>query len=149
MKKNRHDAILSIIETQDISTQEELMKILLDMGFKATQATVSRDIKALKLVKTPVASGQYKYAVVGSETEDNSEKYTSILRHSIIKVDYAVNMTVIKCYSGMAQATCTAVDAMYDGEIVGTIAGDDTVFILCRTEDAAVGLMNAIQKIIK
>ncbi|MCM1544604.1 MAG: arginine repressor [Ruminococcus sp.] len=137
MKKNRHDAILALIEKEDISTQEELMLKLNEMGYKVTQATVSRDIKSLKLVKSPVADGQYKYSYVKSDNIDFSDKYFSILSHSIVHVDYALNTTVVKCYSGMAQAACAAIDTLASEKIVGTLAGEDTIFVLCRNEEAA------------
>ena len=149
MKKNRHEAILSLISQQDIGTQEELMQKLNDLGYKVTQATVSRDIKYLKLIKTPVASGQYKYSYVNSENEDFSGKYYSILSHSVTSVDYAGNMAVVKCYSGMANAACAAMDSLDIDNIVGTLAGDDTIFVLCRDETSAGNFKNYIEKISK
>lgn len=137
MKKNRHDAILALIEQENISTQEELMSKLNMMGYKVTQATVSRDIKALKLVKTPVPGGQYKYSAVKNKNDDFSDKYHSILAHSVTSVDYAGNIAVVKCYSGMAQAAAAALDNLVSENIVGTLAGDDTVFVLCRSESCA------------
>ncbi|MCM1363549.1 MAG: arginine repressor [Faecalibacterium sp.] len=146
MKKNRHDAILALIEKEDIATQEELMLKLNEMGYKVTQATVSRDIKSLKLVKSPVADGQYKYSYVKNDNIDFSSKYFSILSHSVVHVDYAINTVVIKCYAGMAQAACAAVDSMAAEKIVGTLAGDDTIFVLCRTEQAAAEFSAWIKK---
>lgn len=148
MKKNRHDAILSLIEKENIGTQEELMLKLNSMGYKVTQATVSRDIKYLKLVKTPLSGGQYKYSYVSHETDDNSEKYYSILSHSVTSVDYAGNMAVVKCYSGMAQAACASVDNLLSDQIVGTLGGDDTIFVLCRSESAAAQFKSKIERII-
>lgn len=149
MKKNRHEAILSLIAKQDIGTQEELMQKLNDLGYKVTQATVSRDIKYLKLIKTPVASGQYKYSYVNSETEDFSGKYYSILSHSVTSVDYAGNMAVVKCYAGMANAACAAMDNLDIDNIVGTLAGDDTIFVLCRDEASAESFKTYIEKVSK
>ncbi len=149
MKKNRHEAILSLISREDIGTQEELMQKLNDLGYKVTQATVSRDIKSLKLIKTPVSSGQYKYSYVNSETEDFSGKYYSILSHSVTSVDYAGNMAVVKCYAGMANAACAAMDNLEIENIVGTLAGDDTIFVLCRNEESAQEFKNHIEKISK
>lgn len=148
MKKNRHDAILALIEKEDIGTQEELMLKLNEMGYKVTQATVSRDIKFLKLVKTPAKSGQYKYTYVKSETENISDKYHSILSHSVTGVDYAMNTVVIKCYSGMANAAAAALDNLVSDKIVGTLAGDDTIFVLCRTEEAAASFKTIVEKLI-
>lgn len=147
MKKNRHEAILSLISQRDIGTQEELMQKLNDMGYKVTQATVSRDIKYLKLIKTPVASGQYKYSYVNNDSEDFSGKYYSILSHSVTAVDYAGNMAVIKCYAGMANAACAAMDSLEIENVVGTLAGDDTIFVLCRNEESAAYLKQYIEKI--
>ncbi len=137
MKKNRHEAILALIDKEDISTQEELMIKLNEMGYKVTQATVSRDIKSLKLVKSPASGGQYKYSYAKNENTDFTDKYYSILSHSVTKIDYAGNTAVVKCYSGMAQAACAAVDNLVSDKIVGTLAGDDTFFVLCRTEQDA------------
>lgn len=147
MKKNRHEAILSLIAQQDIGTQEELMQKLNDLGYKVTQATVSRDIKYLKLIKTPVSSGQYKYSYVNNESEDFSGKYYSILSHSVTSVDYAGNMAVVKCYAGMANAACAAMDNLEIENIVGTLAGDDTIFVLCRDEKSAGEFKDYIEKI--
>ena len=110
MKKNRHDAILNLISKYAIGTQEELMLKLNELGYKVTQATVSRDIKALKLIKTPVVGGQYKYSSVKNENDDISGKYYSILSNSVTDVKYAGNTAVVKCYAGMAQAACAALD---------------------------------------
>lgn len=149
MKKNRHEAILSLIAQKDIGTQEELMQKLNDLGYKVTQATVSRDIKYLKLIKTPVASGQYKYSYVNNEAEDFSGKYYSILSHSVTSVDYAGNMAVVKCYAGMANAACAAMDNLEIDNIVGTLAGDDTIFVLCRDEQSAGIFKDYIEKVVK
>lgn len=137
MKKNRHETILSLIENVDIGTQEELMIKLNEMGYKVTQATVSRDIKELKLVKSPIAGGLYKYSAVKNETEDFSFKYKSILSHSVTSVDSAGNMVAVKCYSGMAAAAAAALDNLMSEKVVGTLAGDDTVFVLCKDEASA------------
>lgn len=147
MKKNRHEAILGLITQQDIGTQEELMQKLNDMGYKVTQATVSRDIKSLKLIKTPISSGQYKYSYVNSDSEDFFGKYYSILSHSVTSVDFAGNMAVIKCYAGMANAACAAIDNLEIEKVVGTLAGDDTIFVLCRDEQGAAELKKHIEKI--
>ncbi len=148
MKKNRHEAILSLISRYDIGTQEELMQKLNEQGYKVTQATVSRDIKFLKLIKTPVAGGQYKYSYVSGETEDFSGKYFSILSHSVTSVDYAGNMAVVKCFAGMANAACAAVDSLVLDKVVGTLAGDDTIFVLCRDEESAQSFKNYVERII-
>ncbi|MBQ7596977.1 MAG: arginine repressor [Clostridia bacterium] len=137
MKKNRQEAILSLIESENVSTQEELMRALNALGYSVTQATVSRDIKALKLVKVPLSQGKYRYAPAKSETHEASDKFHAILKNSGRSVDFAGNMVVVKCFSGMANAACAAVDALIEERIVGTLAGDDTFFVLCRDETAA------------
>ena len=146
MKKNsRQEAILQLIEQETIGTQEELMQRLASLGYSVTQATVSRDIKALKLVKSPVADGQYRYAAVRQEMQDISGKYYSILTHAILHADHAGNMVAIKCYSGMANAACAAVDHMNSERIVGTLAGDDTIFVLCRDQANAAEFCRLMQ----
>ena len=122
------------------------MQKLNDMGYKVTQATVSRDIKYLKLIKTPVSSGQYKYSYVNSEGEDFSGKYYSILSHSVTSVDYAGNIAVVKCFAGMANAACAAVDNLDIEKVVGTLAGDDTAFLLLRDTSSATALCSDIRR---
>ncbi|MBQ6874054.1 MAG: arginine repressor [Clostridia bacterium] len=149
MKKNvRHEKILSLIQEFDISTQEQLMLKLTEAGFDVTQATVSRDIKAMNLVKIQGSNGQYKYSAVRKDNE-HGEKFDAILAHAVISVDYAMNITCVHCYSGMANAACAAIDAIHFDKSIGTIAGDDTIFILNRTEDAAKELMNTIRSVIR
>ena len=146
MKKNyRQEKILSIIEEFDISTQEELLEKLNKFGFDVTQATVSRDIKSLSLIKIQDSNGKYKYASVKKEGEA-SEKYDAILAHSVISIDYAGNITVVHCYPGMANAACASIDALHFEKSLGSIAGDDTIFILNRTPEAAKELLETINK---
>ncbi len=149
MKKNiRHEKILELISEYDISTQEQLTQMLTESGFEVTQATVSRDIKAMNLVKIQDSNGQYKYSAV-SDNNKNSTKFDAILAHSVIGADYAMNITVVHCHAGMANAACASLDALSFNKSVGTIAGDDTIFILNRTEDAARELADTIKSIIK
>ncbi len=137
MKRNRHEAILSLVEKEELGTQEELMNRLHELGYNVTQATVSRDIKALKLIKSPVENGRYKYSAAKSEGEDMSQKFLSILVHSVTGADYAGNMVVVKCISGMAGAACEAVDNLLEMNVVGTLGGENTFFVLCRDEKSA------------
>ena len=137
MKRNRHEAILSLVEKEELGTQEELMCRLHELGYNVTQATVSRDIKALKLVKSPVENGRYKYSAAKNENEDMSQKFFSILTHSVTGADYAGNMVVVKCISGLAGAACEAIDNLVEKGVVGTLAGDNTFFVLCRDEKSA------------
>lgn len=149
MKKKRHSMILKLIEMYAISTQEEMLERLEENGFSSTQATVSRDIKELRLVKQMDKNGVYRYVEGKSETEEYLSKFTTIFSHSVISTDYALNMVVIKCHVGMANAACAAFDNMEWEGLVGTIAGDDTIFALCRTEAAASELKESIDRIIK
>ena len=138
MKKRRHEKILELIETMEIETQDELLGYLKQAGFHVTQATVSRDIKELRLIKTLSANGKYRYTPsVEKVSDDISFKFNAIFRESVISVDWAGNFVVIKCYTGMANAACAALDSMGNREIVGTIAGDDTIFVLLRTPQEA------------
>lgn len=138
MKKKRHELILKLIQECEITTQDELLSLLQQYGFQVTQATVSRDIKELQLVKTPTKNGPTKYTVSQHETQNkHAKKFYSIFSQSVISVDCAGNMGAIKCYSGTANAAGAAIDSMQMPEVVGTLAGDDTLFVLCRNENAA------------
>lgn len=141
--------MLEIIDKYELSTQDELLQKLRDFGFEATQATVSRDIKELRLVKTMGNNGQYKYAVTRTESDELISKFRSIFVQSVISADYAGNTIVIRCYTGMAQAACAAFDSMQWDGLVGTLAGDDTIFALCRTEGYASQMKDAIKRLIE
>lgn len=149
MKKKRHQIILELIENNRITTQDQLQEMLKQQGFDVTQATVSRDIKELMLVKKLNSKGEYSYTLPNKERSEET-KLKSIFSQSVIGVDYAGNIVVVKCFSGMANAACAAIDsnAISNKSIVGTIAGDDSFFILCRTEDAASSLVNTIKNFI-
>jgi len=144
MKNKRHRKILEIISSRDIETQEELREILAADGFKVAQPTLSRDIQELRLVKTLSEGGGYRYVQSGSD----EAQFSNLLIQTIISVDYAMNMVVIKCYTGMAQAACAMIDNMEYSQILGTIAGDDTIFILLRNEENARVLMQSLKKLI-
>ena len=148
MKKDRHAKILELIEKFDISTQEELLEKLLECGVEVTQATVSRDIKELRLVKHPASGGQYKYSLA-SGSDEKYMKYSAIFTQSVTYSDYAQNICMLKCHPGTAQAACAAIDALEISEVLGTIAGDDTIFILCRTERAAQNTKREIDSLFK
>lgn len=141
MKRKRLLKILEIIESYDIDTQDLLQQKLEQSGFVVTQATVSRDIKELKLVKTLSSSGDYKYSVPPNSKEKNPlTQLVSLFTESVDSIDYAINTVVIKCHIGMAQAVCAKLDGAGFQNIVGTLAGDDTIFILLRTEADAIKL---------
>lgn len=147
MKTKRHSKILKLISEKDIATQEDLLVYLRESGFDVTQATVSRDIKELRLVKTMVGDGKYRYSPASSDSSsDVSTKY-AVFSQSAKSVDFANNMIVIKCYTGMASAACAVLDAMNHEGVVGTLAGDDTIFVLMRDEKMAVTLVETIKKL--
>ncbi len=137
MKKNRQAIIARLIEENIISTQEELLQMLLEAGVNVTQATVSRDIKEMHIVKHPAPTGEYKYCLPTSAPEENSSKYMSILIGAAVCTDIAMNTVVLKCHVGTAQAACAALDSMGLQGVAGTLAGDDTIFVLCYNEDVA------------
>lgn len=148
MKTRRHAKILELINEFDIDTQDELMKYLKDSGFNVTQATVSRDIKELRLVKTLSPGGHYKYSTGNEGTSDLSLKFYSFFADSVKSVEAAQNIVVIKTYSGMAQAVCAAMDAVVWQGFVGTIAGEDTIMIICKTDSRALETENEFRKLI-
>ena len=149
MKTKRHTKILELISQNYIATQEELLAFLKNSGFDVTQATVSRDIKELRLTKTMEADGKYHYvAAQKDQNNDIGTKY-AVFSQSAKSVDYAENMVVIKCFNGMANAACAILDAMNHDGIVGTLAGDDTIFVLMRNEQAAIKLVDTIKELIK
>ncbi len=137
MKTRRHAKILELIKDHDIDTQDELLRYLREEGFDVTQATVSRDIKELRLVKTLSSTGKYKYSTGGDTGGDMSSKFYSLFSDSVLSVEAAQNMIVVKCMNGMAQAVCAAMDAAYSQNFVGTLAGEDTIFIVCPNESTA------------
>ena len=137
MKTRRHAKILELIKEYDIETQDELLRCLREGGFDVTQATVSRDIKELRLVKALSHTGKYKYSVGGEASNDMSSKFYSLFADSVLSVESAMNMVVVKCMNGMAQAVCASMDAMHWQGFLGTLAGEDTIFIVCRSEAAA------------
>lgn len=148
MKKERHSKITELIEKYDIGTQEELLEKLLECGVEVTQATVSRDIKELRLVKHPVSGGQYKYSQA-SVNDEKFMKYYTIFSDTVTFCDCAQNIIVLKCHPGTAQAACAALDALNMNEIVGTIAGDDTIFVVCRSDRTAQNTKKEIDSMLR
>ena len=148
MKVNRHAKIVELINKYQIETQEELAERLNQVGFHVTQATVSRDIRDLKLTKVPAENGKQKYAVLESGNTAMGEKYIRILRDGFVSMDMAQNILVIKTVSGMAMAVGAALDAMKWTEPVGCIAGDDTVMCAVRSVDDTILLMEKIKKLL-
>ena len=149
MKTNRQSKIIEIIQKNEVETQDELSALLEKDGFRVTQATVSRDIRELKLTKMPTAGGRQKYAVITDAPENLSKKYERVLREGFLSMDMAQNILVIKTVSGMASAVCAAIDAMKMREIVGSIAGDDTIMCAIRTVDDTYAVMKKIRRIVE
>ena len=148
MKINRHAKIIELINKYHIETQEELAEYLNQEGFKVTQATVSRDIRDLKLTKVPYEGGRQKYAVHQTVETEMNEKYIRILRDGYVSMDMAQNILVIKTVSGMAMAVAAALDALKFSEVVGCIAGDDTIMVAVRTVEDTQILMDKIHLMI-
>lgn len=146
MKKSRHQKIRELVEQYDIETQEELAERLKQAGYVVTQATVSRDIREMKLSKVPLADGGQKYAILISSDHCLNDKYTRVLRDGFISMDMAQNILVVKTVSGMAMAVAAAIDAMKLKEIVGSIAGDDTIMMAVRTIEDTQAVMDKIRE---
>ena len=150
-KEKRQKEILNIVTRYSISTQQELEDRLREKGFNTTQATISRDIKELSLVKTVSDDGIYKYDIPSSikdRGKSPKEILKNIFQEAVISVNFAMNIVVIKCYTGMAQAVCAKLDNAYFESIVGTIAGDDTIFVLMRTEEDAAKMLREFEKLL-
>lgn len=149
MKLSRQSKILELISKYDIETQEDLAEWLMKEGYNVTQATVSRDIRELKLTKVALDDGRQKYITIQKTEPGMSEKYTRVLRDGYVSMDMAQNILVIKTVSGMAMAVAAALDALQINSIVGCIAGDDTILCAIRTAQETVTVMEKLNKIIK
>lgn len=148
MKTKRHAKILELIQSYTIDTQEELLRRLREEGFDVTQATVSRDIKELRLLKTLGKDGAYKYTTGNRSTMDVSTNFRSLFSTTVQHIDFAGNMIVLKTINGMAQGICAALDSMEWDGMVGTIAGDDSIFIVARSNAKAVTLTSELKKLL-
>lgn len=150
MKIARHAKILEIIAEKEIETQEELADELQKQGIDVTQATVSRDIKELRLIKVLSDDGKkYKYATMNKVDNHVSDKLMTLLSESIINIDYAGNTIAIKTLSGTAPAAAEAIDTLNWKDVVGTLAGDNTIFILVRNEDSVKELVEKLKKLVR
>lgn len=136
-KQSRQGLILDIISENTVETQEQLIERLAQAGYPVTQATISRDIRELRLTKVACGFGVYKYVVSAQESHSHSAKYLNILKETVTSVDHAGNIVVVKTYAGMAQAAAAALDSMGWTEIIGSIAGDDTVMLVLRSVEAS------------
>lgn len=148
MKRGRQEAIIKLIEQRDVETQQELAQLLNEQGFDVTQATVSRDIRQLKLSKVPAGNGHQKYVVFQRDERHLSEKYVNVLKEGFVSMDMAQNILVVKTVSGMAMAVAAALDSMKYPEIVGTIAGDDTIMMAIRTVEDTKVIMDRIHRLL-
>lgn len=149
MKNNRQAMILEIISQENIETQEQLLAKLQERGITSTQATISRDIKQMHLIKQPAGQGVYKYAVSDNRSRLNfAEKLRTIFRESITSIDSAANIVVIKTMPGLASAACSALDNMDLPYMVGSLAGDDTAFLLMRDTEAAEAFCGEIKEML-
>jgi len=148
MKTKRQETILKIISENKICTQEGLQEKLKEYGFAVTQATVSRDIKSLDLIKNITPDGTYCYAQKTQDASPRAVKYRAIFVETVVSVDHGQNIVAVKCHTGMGNAACAAIDKMEFEGVVGTLAGDDTVFILMRDSDQAVQLVQKITDMI-
>lgn len=148
MKGKRHAKVVELINKHNIETQEELAERLNQEGFQVTQATVSRDIRDLKLTKVPTEGGRQKYTILKTPETAMSEKYMRVLKDGYVSMDMAQNILVIKTVSGMAMAVAAAIDAMNWNEVVGCIAGDDTIMCACKSSEMAEGVMEKLGSIL-
>lgn len=149
MKKGRQAEIIRIIERQNVETQQELAKLLREEGFEVTQATVSRDIKQLKLSKVSTGNGHQKYVLLHNDEKHLSEKYVNVLKEGFVSMDMAQNILVVKTVSGMAMAVAAAIDTMKFPQIVGSIAGDDTIMMAIRSVDDTKTIMDQIMLLLE
>ena len=148
MKRNREEAILRVISQYEVETQQELAQRLKEEGFEVTQATVFRDIRDMKLSKMPTGEGHQKYVRFHNDEKHLSGKYVNVLKEGFVSIDMAQNILVVKTVSGMAMAVAAAIDAMKYPEIVGSIAGDDTIMMAVRTVEDTKSLMNQILQLV-
>ena len=149
MKKNRHEKIIEIVEKHEVETQDDLIEHLRKLGYEVTQATVSRDIRELKLTKVMGEKGSYRYELPKSNEAIGNFKFSHALAESVTSVDYALNTVVIKTFPGMAQAVAVGIDNLHLQVILGCVAGDDTILVVARTAEAAADLNSRIKEIIR
>lgn len=149
MKKNRHAKIVELIEKYDLETQEELAEKLRQDGYDVTQATVSRDIRELKLSKVPLGDGRQKYVLLREARGEMGDKYIRVLQEGMSSMGMAQSLLIVKTVPGMAMAVAAALDAMHMKEIVGTIAGDDTIMLAVRSAEDAEIVREKINYVLK
>ncbi len=145
----RRELILDLISKNAVETQDDLLVLLKNVGVETTQATVSRDVKKLNLVKVQDSNGKYYYSVSKTVAADDTANNTAFIRSAVLSIDYALNNVVVKCSSGMAQAACATIDMMQHDLILGTIAGDDTVLIITRSTEESAELCKFLNDLIR
>jgi transcriptional regulator of arginine metabolism len=148
MKNTRQAKILELIETQSIDRQEDLLRLLRESGLNVTQATVSRDIRDLHLVKAATGDGRYRYVASfqREKLHHAPSRFETIFREAVVKIDHSGSIVMVKCFTGMANAACELFDSMVWSDVVGTLSGDDTFIILMRGEEAADGMQQQLEK---
>ncbi len=149
MRYTRQNKILELISANNVETQEELAKLLINNGFKVTQATVSRDIKELKLVKVLGADGRYKYASNTKTETLTTDRFLNLIRDTVLSVASSENMVVVKTLSGCAGAACEAIDSLQIDDILGTLAGENTIFIVAASKEKSQPIVDFINEQIK
>lgn len=149
MKNKRQEKILELIAKYEIETHDDMISRLRDDGYNVTQATISRDMRELKLTKVLTSRGTYKYTVNNSRHRANNVKFNNAVVDSIVSVDYAGNNIVLKTYPGMAQAVASSVDALSVESILGCVGGDDTIIIVTRDEESSAEISEKIKELIK
>lgn len=148
-KMQRYSKIIELINKNDIETQEDLALKLKLAGFNVTQATISRDIRELKLIKIATKNGKQKYVLSPNDEHQLSDKFIRIFKEAVTNIDFAQNMVVIKTIQGMAMAVAASIDALDDKDVLGSIAGDDTIFCITKSEKIAINFINRLNQISK
>ncbi len=149
MRYSRQNKILDIINSNEVETQDKLVALLKKSGYKVTQATVSRDIKELQLIKTLSPSGKYKYTVGTNNDQPVTERFIKIFKDTILTVSFSGNIIVVKTLTGCANAACEAIDSLNVQNIIGTIAGDSTVFVVVNEPVNVSGIVGRFNELIK
>jgi transcriptional regulator of arginine metabolism len=149
MKRNRQEKMLELISKYEIDTQDELIDRLRESGFEVTQATVSRDIRELKISKMTTGKGTYRYVLPKQNAMPSNMKFNSALIDALIGIDYACNLVVLKTHAGLANALAVGIDAMHLDDILGCVAGDDTILLVSRSEESARHIANRFRNMIK
>jgi transcriptional regulator of arginine metabolism len=150
MKNKRHEVIVNLIKNQVLTTQDELQEALNNLGFSVTQSTVSRDIKELRIVKSQDENGIYRYHIATKNTDNSRDRnhYEEMFTKSCTDVVYSMNTVVVKCYAGMASSVCVALEHLFSDLILGSLAGDDTIFAITSVDRASQILTEKIKNLI-